>query len=83
VDDVPRRAARCLARLLAARMRYENPEKVAEGLRDNTLQALMAREVMAAWKEYKEALPQPILEDTDYFREALNDILAGGAKVFT
>jgi hypothetical protein len=83
MDDATRRAAQCLARLLAARLRHENPEKIAEGLRDNTLQALMAREVMMAWKEYKEAVPQPVLEDTDYFREALNEVLAGGTKVFT
>lgn len=83
MDNIKRRVARCLARLLVARVRYDNAGKVAEGLRDNTLQTLLAREVMLAWKEYKEAVPQPILEDTEYFREALNDILAGGKKVFT
>jgi hypothetical protein len=67
MNDVRRRAARCLARLLVARMRFDHAEKVAEGLRDDTLQTL----------------PRAILEDTDYFRDALNDILAGGRKVFT
>lgn len=83
MNDVRRRAARCLARLLVARMRFDHAEKVAEGLRDDTLQTLMAREVMLAWKEYKEVVPRAILEDTDYFRDALNDILADGRKVFT
>ncbi len=83
MDDTKLRAARCLARLLAARIRHENPDRVAEGLREGTLQTVTAREVMLAWKEYKEAVPQGVLEATDYFREALNEILADGDKVFT
>ncbi len=80
--DLTRRAAECFARLLVARMRCRDPEKVAAGLREGTLQTLMATDVMAAWKEYKRVVPQKILEETDYFREALNDILAEGEKVF-
>jgi hypothetical protein len=83
MDTVTSSAARCLARLLVAQMRLLDPERVAQGVRDGTLRTLMATEVMKAWKDYKAAVPQGVLEQTDYFREALNDILAGGETVFT
>ena len=83
MNDLTSKAARCLARLLVAQMRERDPEKVARGVREGTLRTLLAQEVMEAWKEYKASVPREVLECTDYFREALNAILAEGESVFT
>ncbi len=59
-----------------------HPAKRQEGLRDGTLKTLFEDEIRKSWEEYTEQVGRDVAESTPYFREALNEILAGGKQVF-
>ena len=48
---------------------------------DNLLEALGA-EIKKSWELYKEKVGEDVANDSDHFRNALNDILADGEKIF-
>jgi hypothetical protein len=78
----PALKARRLARALVSDIVVYHPAKRQEGIRDGNLKELFEEEIKKSWDEYTEQVGRDVAESTGYFREALNEILAGGRQVF-
>ena len=78
----PALKARRLARALVSDIVVYHPAKRQEGIRDGNLKELFEEEIKKSWDEYTEQVGREVAESTGYFREALNEILAGGRQVF-
>src|SRR5437764_1231929 len=78
----PKQKARRLARALVSDLVVYHPEKRQQGLRDGTLPQLFKDEIEKSWQEYVEQVGAEIAKGTSFWAEALNEILAGGNKVF-
>jgi predicted Zn finger-like uncharacterized protein len=74
--------ARRLARALVSDMIAYRPEKRAEGLRNGTLKQLFREEIKKSYEEYVEQVGFELAESTMHFQDALNELLAGGRRVF-
>jgi predicted Zn finger-like uncharacterized protein len=78
----PSLKARRLARALISDMVVYHPAKRQDGLRDGNLKEIFEEEIKKSWEEYAEQVGKDVAESTPYFREALNEILAGGRQIF-
>jgi predicted Zn finger-like uncharacterized protein len=78
----PALKARRLARALISDMVVYHPAKRQEGLRDGNLKELFDEEIKKSWEEYADQVGKDVAETTPYFKEALNEILAGGRQIF-
>ncbi len=78
----PKQKARRLARALISDMLVYHPEKRQQGIRDGTLPQLFKDEIEKSWLEYVEQVGQEMAAGTPFWTEALNEILAGGNKLF-
>lgn len=78
----PNQRARRLARALVSDMVAYHPAKREEGLHGGTLKQLFRDEIKKSYEEYVEQVGREFAESTMHFQEALNDVLAGGRKVF-
>ena len=78
----PTARAQRLARALVSDIVVYQPTKRQEGIRDGNLKELFEEEIKKSWEEYTEQVGREVAESTGYFREALNEILAGGRQVF-
>jgi hypothetical protein len=78
----PSLKARRLARALVSDIVVYHPAKRQEGIRDGNLKELFEEEIKKSWEEYTEQVGREVAESTGFFREALNEILAGGKQVF-
>ena len=58
------------------------PQRRAEGIRDGTLRELFREEIKKSYEEYVDQVGREFAESTVHFQDALNDILAGGQKIF-
>ncbi len=82
LSNDPSQKARRLARALVSDLVAYQPQKREEGLRMGTLKELFRDEIRKSWEEYVAQVGAPIAESTTHFQDALNDVLAGGRKVF-
>jgi predicted Zn finger-like uncharacterized protein len=71
-----------LARVFVSDILVYNKEKRDKGLANGDLMTVLGPEIKKAWEAYKEKIGANVVESTDYFRDALNEILADGRKVF-
>ena len=78
----PQAKARRLARALVSDMATYHPERRDRGLHEGTLKQQFREEIRKSWQEYVEQVGTEIAQGTTHFRDALNDILARGQKVF-
>jgi hypothetical protein len=78
----PNAKAKRLARALVSDIVTYFPQKRDEGLRDGTLKQLFRDEIKKSYEEYVEQVGRDFAESTTHFQEALNDVLAGGKKLF-
>jgi len=78
----PNQKARRLARALVSHMVAYHPTKREEGLQGGTLKQLFRDEIKKSYEEYVEQVGREFAESTLHFQEALNDVLAGGRKIF-
>ncbi len=78
----PSLKARRLARALVSDIVVYHPAKRQEGIRDGNLKELFEEEIKKSWEEYTEQVGREVAESTGFFREALNEILAGGRQIF-
>ena len=78
----PALKARRLARALISDMVVYHPAKRQEGLRDGNLKQLFDEEIRKSWEEYADQVGKDVADSTPYFKEALNEILAGGRQIF-
>lgn len=78
----PNAKAKRLARALVSDIVAYFPQKREEGIRDGTLKQLFREEIKKSYEEYVEQVGREFAESTTHFQEALNDVLAGGKKLF-
>jgi hypothetical protein len=78
----PNQKAKRLARALVSDMVAYHPQKRDEGLRVGTLKQLFREEIKKSYEEYVDQIGKEFAESTSHFQDALNDVLAGGKKVF-
>ena len=74
--------AKRLARVLVSDILCYNQEKRDQALADGTLMSVLGDEIKKSWELYKEKVGPELAKSTNYFKEALNEILADGQKVF-
>jgi hypothetical protein len=78
----PQVKARRLARALISDLISYHPAKRAQGLKDGTLKQLFEEEIKKSYEEYKLQVGEQVAKSTTHFSDALNEILAGGQKIF-
>lgn len=78
----PSQRARRLARALVSDLVAYHPQKREDGLRDGTLRQLFREDIKKSYEEYVEQVGREIAESAPHFQDALNDILAGGRRLF-
>lgn len=78
----PSQRARRLARALVSDLVAYNPRKRDEGIAQGTLRQLFREDIKKSYEEYVEQVGKELADTTPYFQEALNDILAGGQRLF-
>ena len=74
--------ARRLARVFVSDILIYNKEKRDKGLADGDLMTALGPEIKKAWEAYKEKIGSEVSESSEYFRTALNEILADGQEIF-
>ncbi len=74
--------ARRLARVLVSDILCYNKDKRDQALIDGNLITVLGEEIKKSWELYKEKVGADVASSTNYFKEALNEILADGQKVF-
>jgi len=74
--------AKRLARVLVSDILIYNREKRDESLADGTLMTVLGEEIKKSWELYKEKVGPEVANSNNYFKEALNEILADGQEVF-
>ncbi len=74
--------ARRLARVLASDIAIYNKEKRERGIKEGNLVAVLGYEIKKSWEVYKERVTPDLANSTPYFRDALNEMLSEGKKVF-
>lgn len=79
--DPGQRAAR-LARVLVSDMIMYNPDRHARALENGSLAEDFEDEIQKSLKEYIEQVGEEVAEESDYFTDALNEILARGEEIF-
>jgi hypothetical protein len=78
----PNAKARRLSRALISDLVTYFPQRREEGLRDGTLKELFREEIKKSYEEYVDQVGREFADSTTHFQEALNEILAGGQKMF-
>ncbi|HET9003909.1 MAG TPA: hypothetical protein VFN39_07890, partial [Gemmatimonadaceae bacterium] len=78
----PNAKAQRLARALVSDIVAYHPQKRDEGVRNNTLAQLFKEEIKKSYEEYVEQVGREFADGTTHFQDALNDVLAGGKKIF-
>jgi len=78
----PRQKARRLARALVSDMIVYQPEKRQKALADGNLKDAFEEEIKKSWEEFVEQVGEEMANSTTFFNDALNEILAGGQKIF-
>lgn len=74
--------ARRLARVLVSDMVLYNKDAVEDGLKNNTIAKTMGDEIKKSWQLFKQQVGADIANNTTYFKDALNDIMGKGRKIF-
>jgi predicted Zn finger-like uncharacterized protein len=74
--------ARRLARALVSDILVYNREVRDRALVDGTLVQALGQEIKKSWELYKEKVDPDYASESNLFRDALNDILADGQKIF-
>lgn len=78
----PHEKASRLARVLVSDIITYNPERHQRALDGGTLKQDFEDEIKKSWGEYLDQVGKEIAEGTEYFNQALNDILARGQRIF-
>ena len=82
LNNDPNQKGRRLARALVSDMIAYLPQKREEGLRDGTLKEIFREEIKKSYEEYVDQISKEFAESTTHFRDALNELLAGGQQLF-
>lgn len=71
-----------LARVFVSDILVYNKDKRDKALASGDLMTVFGPEIKKAWEAYKDKVGSDLTESSQYFREALNEILADGRKIF-
>jgi capsid protein len=82
VASDPDERARRIARALISDIVVYHKDRCERSLRDGTLRTEFKEEILKSWDEYVEQVGLEVARGTSHFRDALNEILARGQKVF-
>ena len=82
LNNDPNQKGRRLARALVSDMIAYQPGKREEGLQNGTLKAIFREEIKKSYEEYVDQIGKEFADSTTHFQDALNDLLAGGQKMF-
>jgi predicted Zn finger-like uncharacterized protein len=74
--------ARMLARALVSDILVYNREQRDKALEEGNLLEALGAEIKKSWELYKEKVGEETANGTTHFRDALNEILADGERVF-
>jgi len=74
--------ARRIARALISDIVAYNPERKQRAVEAGTLKTEFRAEVIKSWHEYVQQVGPELAQGTPFFRDALNQILAGGERLF-
>lgn len=74
--------ARRLARSLTKDILLYHQEDVIRGRKEGNLVELLRDEIKRSWKFYKKQVGEDILKEKNHFKDALNEIIAGGEEIF-
>lgn len=80
-DETDRKAKR-LARALVSDILVYNRDKRDAALADGKLVQALGTEIKKSWELYKERVTPEVATSSNHFKEALNEILAEGQKIF-
>ncbi|HSC59089.1 MAG TPA: hypothetical protein VLC11_05970 [Gemmatimonadales bacterium] len=78
----PSQKARRLARALISDLVVYGTARRDEALKNGTLKESFGEEIKKSWEEFVEQVGKEMAESTTFFNDALNEILAGGQKIF-
>lgn len=78
----PDAKARRLARALISDIVVYHPERRDRSAQDGTLRKEFREEIQKSWEEYVAQVGDAMARGTPHFRDALNEILAEGQRVF-
>lgn len=78
----PDARARRIARALISDIIVYNPERRDQAIEQGTVRTEFKDEILKSWKEYVDQVGEDMARATPHFRNALNDLLAKGTKVF-
>jgi hypothetical protein len=78
----PKEKAQRLARVLVSDIILYNPDRHQRALGDGTLKEEFEDEIQKSWNEYVDQVGDEIANSTNYFNEALKEILAKGQPLF-
>lgn len=82
LNNDPNQKGKRLARALVSDMVAYLPQKREEGLKNGTLKTLFREEIKKSYEEYVDQIGKEFADSTTHFQDALNEILAGGKKMF-
>jgi predicted Zn finger-like uncharacterized protein len=74
--------AKRLARVLVSDILWYNRDKRDQALEEGILMTALGEEIKKSWELYKDKVGADVAGSTNYFKEALNEILADGQEVF-
>ena len=78
----PHARAQRIARALVSDIVAYHPRKREDSLANGTMRSEFREEIMKSWEEYVAQVGNELAKSTPYFRNALNDILAKGQRIF-
>ena len=78
----PNQKAKRLARALVSDIIAYFPDRHQQAKRDGVLRESFREEIKKSYEEYVEQMGKEFAENTTHFQDALNDVLAGGSKIF-
>ena len=78
----PKEKAKRLARVLVSDIILYNPDRHQRALDEGRIKEEFDDEIQKSWNEYVDQVGEEVANSTNFFNEALNEILAKGQQVF-
>jgi hypothetical protein len=78
----PSTKAKRLARALVSDILAYYPGKREEAIANGTLKQVFRDEIKKSYEEYVDQVGRDLAESTTHFQDALNELLAGGKRMF-
>jgi CheY-like chemotaxis protein len=79
-DDPEHKKAARLARTIVSDVELYNPDLVVRGVKEGTIYQLLAKDIQDGLKHYNSRVSEKVRKERDYFREAMEDLIAKKKK---